>query len=178
MSDLRLAATHEIDPATLAAARALLDDAFGSDYTDHDWEHGLGGTHVLVHEGDRLIGHGSVVGRTLWVGERELHAGYAEGVGVAGDRRRRGIAKAIMTALGEVIRTEYELGALSATEEGMPLYTAMGWELWTGPSSVRNPDGTITPTPDDDGGIFVLRAAAELDLTAPITCDWRAGDVW
>ena len=38
-------------PATLEAARALLDDVFEGDMTDHDWEHALGGVHALAWEG-------------------------------------------------------------------------------------------------------------------------------
>jgi aminoglycoside 2'-N-acetyltransferase I len=41
------------------------------------------------------------------------------------------------------------------------------------------PDGE-RPTPAEDGYIMVLRTPASppLDLEAPISCDWRAGDVW
>jgi aminoglycoside 2'-N-acetyltransferase I len=42
--------------------------------------------------------------------------------------------------------------------------------------------GGITPTPEDDGGVYVLPAAlpptVTIDPAAPITCDWRDGDVW
>lgn len=173
------AATEELDSETLTAARRLLDEAFGGDFADDDWEHGLGGIHALVRDDDgSLIGHGSVVERRIWVGGRELRAGYFEGVAVRGDRRRRGIAAAVMTALIAHTRERYDFGMLSATEEGMPFYRATGWELWTGPSSVRERDGTITPTPDDDGGLFVVHGPEPLDVTAEITCEWRSGDVW
>jgi aminoglycoside 2'-N-acetyltransferase I len=33
-------------------------------------------------------------------------------------------------------------------------------------------------TPDDDGSVFVLPIGISLDATAPLTCDWRDGDVW
>jgi aminoglycoside 2'-N-acetyltransferase I len=46
---------------------------------------------------------------------------------------------------------------------------------------VLTPSG-VTPTPDDDGTLFVLpvgvELSAELDPQAELTCDWRAGDVW
>ena len=44
-------------------------------------------------------------------------------------------------------------------------------------TSVLAPSG-LTPTPDDDGSIFVLPVTADLDTTGEITCDYRDGDVW
>ena len=45
-------AHRRADRDELAAIRALLDEAFDGDFGDDDWEHALGGIHVLVHEGD------------------------------------------------------------------------------------------------------------------------------
>jgi aminoglycoside 2'-N-acetyltransferase I len=45
---------------------------------------------------------------------------------------------------------------------------------------VRAPNGEQR-TPDEDGYVMILRTAstpADLDLEAPISCDWRPGDVW
>jgi aminoglycoside 2'-N-acetyltransferase I len=36
----------------------------------------------------------------------------------------------------------------------------------------------MTPTPDDDGSIFVLPLSVDLDTTGEIACDYRGGDVW
>ena len=33
-------------------------------------------------------------------------------------------------------------------------------------------------TAEEDGCIYVLPGAAELDLGGELTCDWRDGDVW
>ena len=58
---LRTAHTADLDPATLAAARTLLDEVFEGELTDSDWEHGLGGVHALVWDDDgQLSGHASV----------------------------------------------------------------------------------------------------------------------
>jgi aminoglycoside 2'-N-acetyltransferase I len=35
-----------------------------------------------------------------------------------------------------------------------------------------------TRTPDDDGAVFVLPVGIDLDPSAALMCDWRAGDVW
>jgi aminoglycoside 2'-N-acetyltransferase I len=175
--DVRTAHTSELDRATLAAARALLVDAFDGGFSDRDWDHTLGGVHALVWEGRDLVGHGSVVQRTLLHHGGAFRTGYVEGVAVRADRRGRDYGATIMDALERVIRGGHELGALSATEEALGFYERRGWERWQGPSSSLTPTGIIR-TPDDDGAIFVLPVTAPLDMSSDLTCDWREGDVW
>lgn len=43
----------------------LLDDAY-DDFTEDDWEHALGGIHVLLPGGGSLIGHVAVMPRHLF----------------------------------------------------------------------------------------------------------------
>lgn len=169
--------TSDVDVDLLKAARALCDDAFDGDFSDHDWEHALGGVHAFAWEGDDLVGHGSVVQRRLLHGGRALRAGYVEAVAVRQDRRRQGHGAALMTALERVIRHAYDLGALSASEDALDFYAARGWVLWRGPSSVLAPSGVVR-TEDDDGGVYVMPVAVPLDLDGDIVCDWREGDVW
>jgi aminoglycoside 2'-N-acetyltransferase I len=177
VSDVRLAHTADLDAATLTAARALLDEVFAGDMTDDDWEHALGGMHALVWEGGDLVGHASVIQRRLLHGGRALRTGYLEGVGVRADRRRRGHATAMMQALERVVRAAYDLGALGATDEAAPMYSARGWKRWRGPLSAITPTG-ITRTEAEEGSIYVLPGAVPLDLSGELTCDWREGDVW
>ena len=174
---LQVAHTSELDAASLAAARTLLVDVFAGNLSPDDWEHALGGVHALAWEGAELVAHASVVQRRLLHGGRALRAGYVEGVGVRAHRRRRGHGAAVIGALEAVIGRAYELGALSSTEEALPFYRARGWRRWRGRCSALTPAG-IRPTPEDDGGVFVLEGAAALDLDGELTCDWRDGDVW
>jgi aminoglycoside 2'-N-acetyltransferase I len=177
MSELRIAHTADLDADALSTARSLLDEAFGGDFSDDDWDHSLGGMHALVWEGAELIGHAAVVQRRLLCAGRALRTGYVEGVGVRSDRRRQGYAGAMMTALERVIRDAYDLGALSASEDAAGLYAARGWQLWRGPSFALTPKG-VERTADDDGAIYVLPLTIPIDLSAELTCDYRDGDVW
>jgi aminoglycoside 2'-N-acetyltransferase I len=178
---LQVAHTSQVDTLVLAAARALLDEAFDGDFSDHDWEHCLGGIHALTWDDGELVGHAAVVQRRLVHGGRALRTGYVEGVAVRADRRGRGHGRQLMTPLQDVIRLSYELGALSATEEAPVFYEHLGWELWRGPTSALTPAG-IVPTPDDDGSVYVLRIPGgpvpDPDLDGALACDWRDGDVW
>jgi aminoglycoside 2'-N-acetyltransferase I len=174
---IQVAHTADVDPATLHAARAMLEAVFEGDFADTDWEHSLGGMHALAWDGDEVVGHASLVQRRLLHAGRALRAGYVEGVGVRADRQRRGYGAAMMDALERIIRAAYDLGALGATDDGARLYQARGWQRWRGPTSAITPDGVIR-TREEDGFIYVLPGAAELDLTGELACDWRDGDVW
>lgn len=174
---IRTAHTAELTPAELRAVRALLDDAFEGDFGDDDWDHTLGGVHALAHDGRGLAGHGSVVQRRVRHHGRWRRVGYVEGVAVRRDVRRTGIGGGIMTALEEVVRRAYAFGALSASEEGAPLYTARGWRAWAGPLHAAGPQGVVR-LPEEEGSTYVWPAPADADDTgAELLFDWRDGDV-
>ena len=174
---VRISHTADLEPGTLAAARALLDDVFEGEMTGHDWEHALGGIHAIACDGDELVGHASVIQRRLLHNGRALRTGYVEGAGVRADRRRQGHASALMDELERVIRGAYELGALGATDEAILFYEARGWQRWQGATSALTPDG-IVRTPDDDDSVYVLPVSTQLDLWGELTCDWRGGSAW
>src|SRR5215218_3623723 len=132
--EVRTAHTAELSPAMLEAVRALLEQAFAGEFSDLDWKHTLGGVHALTFENDELVGHGSLVERRLVYDDRPLRTGYVEGMGVRRDRQGWGHGSAIMDALEEIIRSEYDLGALSTTDQGLPFYKSRGWIPWTGPT--------------------------------------------
>lgn len=177
VAEVRTAHTAELSAAELRAVRALLDEAFDGNFTEEDFEHGLGGMHALVWDGPKLVGHGSVVMRRLWHAGRTLRAGYVEGVGVHSDDRGRGHARAVMTALERVIVSAYEIGALSSSEVALDFYASRGWQLWTGTASVLSPNG-IQRTPDDEDAIYLLPGSAQIPRGGDLACDWRDGDVW
>jgi aminoglycoside 2'-N-acetyltransferase I len=175
--EIQLAHTSDLDASTLRAARTLLDEVFGAEMTNHDWEHALGGMHALVWEASQLVGHGSVIQRRLMHRGRALRTGYVEGVAVRADRRRRGHGAAMMEALEGVIRGAYEIGALGASEMGESLYATRPWKRWRGRTWALTPAGVVR-TPEEDDGIYVLEVSTPLDLAGDLTCDWREGQVW
>jgi len=179
MTQLRTATTADLTAEELGALRRMVFEAFGGRFDEHDWEHALGGTHVLAVDDGEPVAHGAVVPRVLVAGGRELGTGYVEGVATRADRRGAGLATAVMRAVGRVVRDGYELGALADGTRIPGFYQRLGWETWRGPTFVAGPEGPVW-TEEDDGGILVLRtpATAGLELTGPLVGDWRAGDVW
>ena len=177
MIDVRTAHTSALDPGTLAELRHFLDEAFAGTFDDDDWDHALGGIHVLGTEDGALVAHASVVQRRLLHGGRALRAGYVEAVAVRADRRRRGYGRATMQVIGETIAGAYEVGALAAGEDGARLYRTLGWRRWEGRTWVLGPEGPRR-TPEDDDAVYVLPGTARLDVTGDLACDWRGGAVW
>lgn len=178
---MRRIATADLTPAEIEAIRALMVVAFGSDeeegFTDDDWDHAIGGVHFVLDLDGEIVGHASVVARDLHVDGRSLRTGYVEAVATAPVRQGTGLGSLVMTDVGAYIGERFELGALGTGRHSF--YERLGWRTWAGPSSVRAPDGTRR-TPDEDGYILVLSTASSpaLDVTKPISCDWRPGDVW
>lgn len=177
MASVRVRPTAALDAAELRAIRRLLDDAFGGDFTDDDWDHTVGGRHVTVHVDGLLACHAAVVARTIDVAGRRLRAGYVEGVATAPGSRRRGLGSLAMGRVADLVRHDFEVGVLSTWSQ--PFYERLGWERWRGPTSVWRAGGRER-SPDDDGAIMVLRSgpSADLDLTAWIACRERGGDDW
>jgi aminoglycoside 2'-N-acetyltransferase I len=174
---IELVHTSAAGPEALAAAYGLLAEVFEGDFGADDWEHSLGGMHALAWEGEKLVGHGSVVQRRMLHNGRALRCGYVEGIGVHAGHRRHGYGGDVMAALESVIRKAYDLGALGTTEMAEPFYRGRGWLPWTGPLSALTPTG-VTATPDEQGAIYIFPGVMPLDPSATLTCDWRDGDVW
>ncbi|RBY93807.1 aminoglycoside 2'-N-acetyltransferase [Blastococcus sp. TF02-8] len=175
---MTLASTALLHPAVLDGARGLCEVAFeGEGFGEEDWQHALGGLHALVVDGDRVVAHGALVPRRFHHAGRVLRVGYVEAVAVDPARRRRGLGSAVMAALEDVVRRDHDAGALGATDEGAALYSARGWVRWRGSTWAETPTGRIR-TEEDDDAVFVLPAAADLDPTGELTCDWRDGDLW
>lgn len=173
--------TDELTGQEVRAIRELLVAAFGSDeeerFTDEDWEHAISGMHFVLELDGTVVSHASVVERELQVGGRPLPTGYVEAVATAPEHQRRGFGSAVMQDVASYIREHFELGALGTGSHAF--YERLGWLAWRGPSAVRTASGTRA-TPDEDGYIMVLPTPSSppLDPTAPISCDWRPGDVW
>ncbi|WKV71701.1 GNAT family N-acetyltransferase [Streptomyces sp. PCS3-D2] len=176
--DTRTAHTSELTAAELRAIRTLLDDAFEGDFADEDFEHALGGMHVLIGGDGRLAAHGSVVQRRVVHRGRALRTGYVEAVAVRADLRRRGLGGRVTERLEQVVAGAYVLGALSASEQGAGLYLARGWSVWPGEVGVLSPEGPVR-LPEEEGSTHVWTPPGGVrpDPAGRLDFDWRDGDV-
>jgi aminoglycoside 2'-N-acetyltransferase I len=179
---LRVVRTAELATGELSVLRRLAWEAFavGDRMTEDDWAHALGGLHVILEIGGEPVAHAAIVERGILIGDREFRTGYVEAVATAPGRQRQGFGTRVMAEVGAQIRAGFELGALDTGAQGF--YTRLGWLAWRGPTFVRTAAG-IQRTPEEDGFVMVLPTPASgpldvLDPEAPISCDWREGDVW
>ena len=179
MTSVRVVASAQLSPADLDSMRALFEEAWRDEgFTDDDWDHSFPGVHFIVGDDGDVRSHAAVVDRELRVAGRPLRTGYIENVATRESDRGRGLGSAVVSAADEHIRSTAELGALGTGE--FAFYERLGWERWRGPTSVRT-GGREERTPEEDGSVMVLRTPrtpADLDVEAPISCDWRPGDVW
>lgn len=161
----------------LSQVRRLVFAAFGGAFSEYDWEHTFGGWHVVASEAGVPVSHAAVVVRTLEVGDRSLRSGYVEGVATDPVVQGQGLGSAVMAKAAELVRPEFEMGALSTAVTSF--YTPLGWEVWRGPTYVRH-GLELVRSENDDGGVMVLRfgPSASVDLTSSIACETRDGDDW
>ena len=158
-------------------AAAFADDQHGG-FTEADWQHAVGGAHFVLEADGVIVSHAAVVERDLHVAQRPLRAAYVEAVATDPARQGQGFGSEVMRAVGDYIdRAGFELAALGTGSQGF--YERLGWRTWRGPSAVRTTEGE-QPTPDEDGYIMVRLTphSPALDWAAPISCEWRPGDVW
>ena len=176
---VRRVRTDALSAADVRGIRQLLAAAFDDDdgFSDEDWQHAVGGCHFVLSVEDRIRAHAAVVERELHVDRRPLRAGYVEAVATEPARQRSGLGTLVMRDVAAYIRECFDLGALST---GSPMfYERLGWMRWRGPTFVRTREGVVR-TPEEDGAILVLATPSSpaLDVNAPISCEWRPGDVW
>jgi aminoglycoside 2'-N-acetyltransferase I len=172
------AASSSLSPDFLEALRRLLDSAFEGDFSDHDWTHAIGGTHVwLASPNGELLSHGSLVERQVRIGPQVLRVGYLEGLATVPALQGQGLGSRVLRRLGELLQERYALGVLSTGSHAF--YERQGWERWRGRTGVDAPAG-FEWTPEDDDSVMILRTRASpaFDLAADLVADWRPGDVW
>jgi aminoglycoside 2'-N-acetyltransferase I len=80
-----------------------------------------------------------------------------------------------MKRVAEEIK-DFELGALSPFS--VAYYERLGWELWRGPLLIRTDEGLVRTPRDGDVMILRLPRTPDLDLYAPLSAEWREGELW
>jgi aminoglycoside 2'-N-acetyltransferase I len=180
VAEVQRIATDDLIPKIVRNLRELFGAAWGDGpegFTDEDWDHAVGGVHFLLQQDEAIVAHASVVERELHTGGHRLATGYVEAVATSPNRQGQGHGSAVMREVNDYIDGTFSLGALATGR--FAFYERLGWTRWRGPTYVRTAAGLI-PTPDEDGNVLVRLTAAspELDLSAPISCEWRPGDVW
>ncbi|MBY0491943.1 MAG: GNAT family N-acetyltransferase [Gemmatimonadaceae bacterium] len=157
--------------AVVALCTAAYEEPFAAYLTD------IGpGVHLLGTVDGQLVSHLMWVPRTLYLdGGRPLETAYVEAVATQPAEQGKGYATRLMRAVPALVEA-FDLAALSPSDEAW--YARLGWEMWRGPLSVRDAGGVVE-TPDEEVMILRLpKTPAGLNVSAPLACDWRPGEVW
>jgi aminoglycoside 2'-N-acetyltransferase I len=164
----------QLTTAQLAEIHALCNRAYDADleplfrtFTD--------ATHVIGWWDSAIVSHAMWVPRWLQPGNQPpLRTAYVEMVATEPELQRRGFASAVMRRLASAIN-DLDLGGLSPAEP--MLYTKFGWVFWQGPLFIWTQDGPLS-TPESSVMILSLPKTPSLDLTLPLSAEWRGGELW
>lgn len=174
---MRISRVEQIDDADLLArTRTLLDLAFEGDFAPEDWEHALGGMHVLGFLDDELIAHGAVVPRRMDFDTATIDVGYVEAIAVHPDHQGNGYGTDLMRAITDFCESAYDVSMLSTDEHDF--YVRLGWQQFMGESYVRTTHGIERTADEDEGLMLLLPETHRALLTAKVTCEDRSGDAW
>jgi len=178
-TSIRVVPSAELSATEWTTLTELCVAAFNEDW-DGYWESIGPGVHVIAEQDERgVVAHAAIVDRLLYPGKATLRTGYVEAVAVAPDLQRQGLGTKVMELIDSMIDEGYELGALGTGSHDF--YQRLGWVTWRGPTWIRERDGRLVRSPDEDGDVMVRltpATPADLDLSLPIAVDWRPGEVW
>lgn len=172
---LEIIPKNQLSKADYAATLSLCSQAFGEDYNPYMLTF-VDPVHVLARLDGKLVSHALWVTRWMQVGDGPLlRTAYVEGVATADNFRGQGFATAVMERLAKEI-AGFKIGALSPADTS--LYTRLGWEFWQGPLFHRQNGKLIRDPHDEKVMILRLPETPNLDLSRPISVEWREGEVW
>jgi aminoglycoside 2'-N-acetyltransferase I len=176
-TELKLAVkkNRDLSEEELADIIALCSRAFNTDYRNF-LNTFIGATHVIGYYKEMMVSHALWITRWLQVGDSPLmRTAYIEGVATDEPYRKRGFASAVMEKLAEEI-ADFEIAGLCT---GIPgFYSCLGWEAWKGALFSRK-DGELIPS-REGASVMVLSLpdTPALDLSAPLSIEWREGESW
>ena len=133
-------------------------------------------THILGKMTDRLVTHVLWVTRWLQVGTLPpMRTAYVEAVATELNHRDKGFASETMKCVTREIQ-DFDIGALAT---GSPdFYARFGWQRWRGPLFTRTEKG-LMPNPNEHGVmVLLLPKTPSIDLDAPLSAEWREGEIW
>ena len=173
---LRVEVVHadQLTSPQRAEIHALCNRAYNADL-EPLFQTFTGATHVIGWWDSAIVSHAMWVTRWLQPGNQPLlRTAYVEMVATEPRFQRRGFATAVMRRLASAI-TDFDVGGLCPAEP--MLYENLGWAFWQGPLFIRTQDGLIS-TPEESIMILQLPKTPLLDLTLPLSAEWREGELW
>ena len=176
---VRIREREELTSVELGDLLAWLEAAYDEGpWRPEHWDDLGPGPHLTIEDADgALLAHACIAWITVETDAVRLRAAYLEDVATRADVRGRGLGTALIDAADPLIRSGSEVGLLATGSLGF--YARRGWIPWRGPLAVREPDGALTPTPEEQGSVMALLhdgTPPGIDLDAPLVRPRRDPD--
>jgi aminoglycoside 2'-N-acetyltransferase I len=155
---------------------ALTSQAFKRDYTPF-MEMFPDPTHVLGRLSGQLVSYVLWITRWLQIDDGPLlRAAYIEGMATELSHRHKGFASQLVRRAETEIQ-DYDIAALSTGSHSF--YERLGWKTWDGPLYTRK-EKELIAMPEEQGCAMVLALpkSPPLDITAPLSIEWRELEPW
>jgi aminoglycoside 2'-N-acetyltransferase I len=153
---VRVRQREEYSPAELDELGRWLAEAFDEGpWRPQHWDDLGPGPHVVAEsDGGELLAHACIAWVPITIGDTTVPSGYLEDVATRADLRGRGYGTAVVGAAAPLIADAAAMGFLATGSQ--PFYERLGWVRWRGSTAVREADGAITPTPEEDEFVMAL----------------------
>ena len=177
MAGIMTARTAELSEGDLREITRLMEAAFGESFEGY-WDDIGPALHFMALGTGEVLAHACVVDRELHTQGHQLRTGYVEGVAAWPHQQGRGHSTKVMQAVNEFLVENYQLGGLSTGVNGF--YAKLGWETWKGRTYIRMRDDALARTAEEDGTVMILKTKSTpaLNTNAPISAEWRPGELW
>jgi len=168
-------ASEALPPAIRREIVDLCSEAYEETFDQYLEDVGPG-VHLFGRVEGTLAAHLMWVPRLLEVGSRlGLRTAYVEAVATRPAFQRRGLASALLRRCPTEV-ADFDLAALCPSDAAF--YQRLGWQLWRGPLFIRTPSGPQS-TPEEQVMILPLpKTPLHLPLDAPLSAEWRKGELW
>lgn len=163
-------------PTEISTIRSLLVDAFEGDFSESDWEHTCSGVRFLGLADDKIISHGAIITRRMWINQTEYHVGYLEGIAVRPDLWRRGFGSKLIMEMTQYCEANFPISLLSTGEKDF--YSRFGWKDFAGKSYVKHSGELIRTEEDDDSLMYLIGKSPITEPLHQLICEARTGDPW
>jgi GNAT superfamily N-acetyltransferase len=123
-----------------------LDQLFQAQFGHTSFQWSPAQWHVLTYVDATLASYLRIFERTISVGGQMLRVSGVGGVMTLPEWRQRGLASVTLRRAAEFMRDELhvDFALLLCRDEVAPVYTKLGWEFVTGPTTFGQPGGRAT----------------------------------
>jgi hypothetical protein len=142
--EIEIKPSGQLTPLDKQQLDDLAADAFTPDEIDYEWAEV--DWFVIVREGAELVSNVEIIERQAVVAGTPVRLGGIGGVATRTAWRRRGFAEAALKVAQSFMRRRLavDYGLLICSEQLVPYYGKLGWQVVAGPMLIEQAGGQVT----------------------------------